>query len=307
MMLEGIEHVLIEETPDWVLLYGDTNSTIAGALAAAKIQIPVAHVEAGLRSFNRRMPEEINRIVTDHLSAVLFAPTDMARDNLRREGIDESIIVPTGDVMLDAAMAFRDEALERSAIVSSLGLEAGRYVLATVHRAENTDSPERLRSIVDGLIAVTASIPVVLPLHPRTRARIEEDGLDTGSLRITPPLGFLDMVRLEVDAAVVATDSGGVQKEAYFHRVPCVTLRDETEWVELVDSGWNRLVSPSSAAAICAGILGAAGVAGLDVDLYGNGDAARTIAGTLLERSAVSGAGTTPRSIPSSMRRTSHE
>jgi UDP-GlcNAc3NAcA epimerase len=253
------------------------------------------------------MPEEINRIVTDHLSAVLFAPTDMARENLRREGIDDSIIVPTGDVMLDAAMAFRDEALERSAIVSSLGLEAGRYVLATVHRAENTDSPERLRSIVDGLIAVTASIPVVLPLHPRTRARIEEDGLDTGSLRITPPLGFLDMVRLEVDAAVVATDSGGVQKEAYFHRVPCVTLRDETEWVELVDSGWNRLVSPSSAAAICAGILGAAGVAGLDVDLYGNGDAARTIAGTLLERSAVSGAGTTPRSIPSSMRRTSHE
>ncbi len=245
-MLERIEEVLQQEAPDRVLVYGDTNSTLAGALAAAKLHIPVAHVEAGLRSFNRRMPEEVNRVLTDHASDLLFTPTDTASANLAHEGVDAARIHQVGDVMFDAALFYGERAEERSRVLTDHGLERGGYVLATVHRQENTDDPERLRAIFEAFRSVARKRPVVLPLHPRTRACLAEAGLShlTDALTILPPVGYLDMVMLERAAAVVATDSGGVQKEAYFYRVPCVTLRDETEWTELVDLGWNRLAAP---------------------------------------------------------------
>ncbi|WP_275395077.1 non-hydrolyzing UDP-N-acetylglucosamine 2-epimerase [Spiribacter vilamensis] len=246
-MLERLEELLEKEAPDWVLVYGDTNSTLAGALAAAKLHIPVAHVEAGLRSFNRRMPEELNRILTDQLADILFTPTDTASDNLRREGVSESRIAQVGDVMFDAALFYAERAAERSAILNEHGLNKGEYVLATIHRAENTDDPERLGAIMTGLEAAAQERPVVLPLHPRTRAAMAREGFEPQHIRLIEPVGYLDMVALESNAAVIATDSGGVQKEAYFHGVPCVTLRDETEWVELVEMGWNELAPPGSA------------------------------------------------------------
>ena len=255
-MLEAIEKVLLETKPDKLLIYGDTNSTLAGALAAAKLHVPVAHVEAGLRSFNRKMPEEINRVMADHVSTWLFAPTETAVRNLRREGIAEQQIHLVGDVMYDAAIYFgartRDETLDK------LGLESKNYVLATIHRAENTDAGPRLRGVFAGLSAIAATLPVVLPLHPRTRAALTKEKLLEAcgpNLRLIDPLGYLDMVTLEKHASVIATDSGGVQKEAFFHRVPCVTLRDETEWVELVELGWNRLVPPTDADTIEASVL----------------------------------------------------
>jgi len=280
-MLIGLERQMLDRRPDWVLVYGDTNSTLAGALAAAKLHIPVAHVEAGLRSFNRRMPEEINRIVTDAVSTLLFAPTDLACDNLRREGVPEARICATGDVMLDATLHFGPRARQESSIVERLGLTAGQYVLATIHRAENTDDPARLGAIVKGLVDVSATRRVVFPVHPRTRSSLEQAGIGTAGLDIVEPLGFLDMLRLEMDAAVIATDSGGVQKEAFFHRVPCVTLREETEWMELVASGWNRLVPPRNSADIAAAVLAAAGCLGQDVSPYGHGAAADVIARAL--------------------------
>ncbi len=284
-MLEQVEAVLMQENPDRVLVYGDTNSTLAGALAAAKLHIPVAHVEAGLRSFNRRMPEEINRILTDHLADLLFAPTEAAVTNLRNEGCAPSAIRRTGDVMLDASLHFAARAGD--GVLARVGLSAGRYVLATIHRAENTDDPSRLRTILEGFALVARQMPLVLPLHPRTRGAIAHLGLDglLASLRVTDPLGYLDMVALERSAAAVVTDSGGVQKEAYFFRVPCVTLRDETEWVELVEHGWNRLCQPTSAAAIAATLHAAIGSHGQDVALYGDGTSAIGIARTLVGRS----------------------
>ncbi|MDR1407645.1 MAG: UDP-N-acetylglucosamine 2-epimerase (non-hydrolyzing) [Tannerella sp.] len=245
-MLEGIERVLLADRPDAVLVYGDTNSTLAGALAAAKLHVPVVHVEAGLRSFNRRMPEEINRVVTDHVSTLLFCPTTAAVGHLANEGIREGVY-HAGDVMYDAALAFGTLAQQHSAILTTLHLAPRRFYLATVHRAENTDDRERLSSIIRALAAVASDdCPVVLPLHPRTRMRLEEYGLLTAvaghaSFRTTEPVDYLDMVMLEKQAAAILTDSGGVQKEAYFHRTPCVTLRDETEWTETVDGGWNLL------------------------------------------------------------------
>jgi UDP-GlcNAc3NAcA epimerase len=285
-MLQLLEPLLEQTRPDYVLVYGDTNSTLAGALAASKLHIPVAHVEAGLRSFNRRMPEEQNRVITDHIADWLFTPTRTASRNLLHEGIDEARIHEVGDVMFDAALLFRGKAQAKSHVLERCGVRGRRYVLSTVHRAENTDSRERLRAILEGLDAVAESLPVVLPLHPRTRAAIEREDLPTGGIKIVDPVGYLDMMALECQAALIATDSGGVQKEAYFHGVPCVTLRDETEWLELVELGWNRLASPSTSR-IADEILGALGTEGRCGTLFGSGDAAKAIVRTLSESLAV--------------------
>ncbi len=239
-MLIEIERVLVEEQPDWLLVYGDTNSTLAGALAAVKLHIPVAHVEAGLRSFNRRMPEEHNRILTDHCSDLLLCPTQTAVDHLANEGITEGVFM-VGDVMYDALMQAAERAQETSDILRCLDLEGKSYFLATVHRAENTDDDSRLRGIFDAFAEIDE--PIVLPLHPRTRAALARCGIaPSDNVQIIEPVGYLDMALLEKSAKCILTDSGGVQKEAYWLGVPCVTLRDETEWVETVDAGWNVIV-----------------------------------------------------------------
>ncbi|MEN5396102.1 UDP-N-acetylglucosamine 2-epimerase (non-hydrolyzing) [Achromobacter xylosoxidans] len=280
-MLGAVEQVLLAERPDIVMVYGDTNSTLAGALAAAKLHIPVAHIEAGLRSFNMRMPEEINRVLTDRVSRWLFTPTRSASENLISEGVPESAITQVGDVMFDVALQHGARVTEQGGALQRLGLTPREYVLVTVHRAENTDDPQRLRAIMQGLEQVAANQTVVWPLHPRTRATLTRLGL-LENLRnrfvITDPVGYLDMVQLEKYAALIATDSGGVQKEAFFHRVPCVTLRDETEWVELVDAGWNLLTPPQSADAITAACQRALTIRPAEIQPYGTGDAARIIA-----------------------------
>jgi UDP-GlcNAc3NAcA epimerase len=277
-MLAGLERTILEQKPDWVLVYGDTNSTLAGALAAAKLHVPVAHVEAGLRSFNRQMPEEINRIVADALAAVLFVPTEAGRQNLLREGVAEDRICWTGDVLFDAMLFFRELANRSSCALNRLGLRNTPFVLATVHRAENTDDPARLIAIIEGLRGVAKTLRVILPLHPRTRTRLGQLRLlETKPLEIIEPVGFLDMIHLEAAAQVIATDSGGVQKEAFFHGVPCVTLRGETEWTELLDLGWNRLVPALRADAIAETILAARGVKGRAAMPYGDGHASGRI------------------------------
>ncbi len=240
-MLIHIEEVLQVERPAWVLVYGDTNSTLAGALAAAKLGIRVAHVEAGLRSFNRSMPEEHNRVLTDHCSDLLFCPTRGAAEQLAREGVTSGIHV-VGDVMFDAALQFAGLARERSTALQRLGLAPKTYALATLHRPYNVDDPERLRQVLDALGRL--AMPVVFPVHPRTRSRLAEIGNPQSSilsLQCIDPIGYLDMLALEQNAALILTDSGGVQKEAYFFATPCITLRPETEWVETVAAGWNRL------------------------------------------------------------------
>jgi len=285
-MLEAIETVLIAERPDALLVYGDTDSTLAGALAASKIRIPVLHVEAGLRSFNRHQPEEQNRVLTDHLAELCFAPTDTAVAHLQREGIAAEHIVRTGDVMADAARLFGDQAEARAEeLLPMIQLPKTPFILATIHRAENTDHPQRLEAILTALSQ--APLPVVLPLHPRTRARIAQQGLEhcLGSLLLVEPLGFLAMVLLERRAALVVTDSGGVQKEAFLQGTPCVTVRSETEWVELLECGWNRLADPANPA----NILQAMGQQlALEVNqprplLYGDGHAASAIVARLQE------------------------
>jgi UDP-GlcNAc3NAcA epimerase len=242
-MLQGIEEILFKETPDWVLVYGDTNSTLAAALAAVKLGIPVAHVEAGLRSYNRQMPEEINRVVTDHVSNLLFAPTTAAVSNLSKEGISGPNVLLVGDVMYDAALFFGERSRAKSTILKRVDLSPQSYILATVHRAENTDDLDQFRMIIEGLIELSHSIPVVLPLHPRASAITRKNQIITEGLKIIEPVGYLDMVALIQNASLVCTDSGGLQKEAYFHGVRCFTLRRETEWVELVEMGCNTLWS----------------------------------------------------------------
>ncbi|GGI79980.1 non-hydrolyzing UDP-N-acetylglucosamine 2-epimerase [Legionella impletisoli] len=247
LMLAALEEVLLKEKPDWVLVYGDTNSTLAGALAAAKLHIPIAHVEAGLRSFNRKMPEEINRVMTDHLSTILFPPTQNGYQQLVKEGIREENIFNVGDVMYDATLYYNEFNSNRKTIVDDLALEPKSYCLATIHRAENTDCSQRLSNICNAFIELSEVTKVILPLHPRTRAVLEKQDLLsslTHHVHLIEPVGYLDMLALEEHAMTIITDSGGVQKEAYFNQVPCITLRDETEWVELVDAGWNRLCSP---------------------------------------------------------------
>ena len=239
-MLIALEEVMKAEAPAAVLVYGDTNTTLAGALAAAKLHIPVAHVEAGLRSFNRRMPEEINRIVADQLSALLFCPTETAVSHLAAEGIRTGVH-HVGDVMYDATLFARDVATERSDILKRLGLDDGGYAVCTIHRAENTDDPDRFAEILIFLEQAAKDTPLVFPVHPRTQQAMARDGFTPKRLRLIDPVGYLDMHRLLAGATQVFTDSGGLQKEAYFHRTPCVTLRDETEWVETIAAGWNRL------------------------------------------------------------------
>lgn len=239
-MLEQIEKILLDERPDLIIVYGDTNSTAAGALAAAKLHLPIAHVEAGLRSFNRRMPEELNRIVTDHLATLQFCPTEASVRNLAREGIVDNVFL-CGDVMYDATLFAIAEADRHSDIRNRLGVAHQEYAVCTIHRAETTDDPERLRAVVDYLVDAARERALVLPMHPRTKAALERAGLDLDPVIVVPPLGYFDLHALLAGATCVYTDSGGLQKEAYFHGKPCVTLRDETEWVELVEHGWNRL------------------------------------------------------------------
>jgi UDP-GlcNAc3NAcA epimerase len=285
-MLEGIESVLMDEKPDLTLIYGDTNSTLAGALAAAKLHIPIAHVEAGLRSFNMRMPEEINRIVADRLSTLLFCPTETAVANLKVEGL-VSGVRNVGDVMYDVALFYGERARTQSDALARLGVQAGSFALVTCHRAENTDDPDRLASILCALSAVAKDLQVVFPLHPRTRKLVSQYGLagKLDGLRVCDPLPFLDMVALEQSARVILTDSGGVQKEAFFYGVPCVTMRDETEWVETVALGCNRLAGSSSRSIVTAvDQIMSSTPEKANAMPYGNGRAAIDIVITLLAK-----------------------
>jgi UDP-GlcNAc3NAcA epimerase len=243
-MLKRLEPIVVEEKPDMVLVYGDTNSTLAAALTASKLCVPIAHVEAGLRSFNRGMPEEVNRVLTDHVATLLFCPTVTAIQNLEREGITKKVW-NTGDVMFDVALQFSEKSKSKSTVLAELGLRKKEYILATIHRAENTDRREYLTNIFWALGVMSKEIAVVVPLHPRTRKMLVTFGLidQFKCIKFIEPVGFLDMIALESSAKLIATDSGGVQKEAYFHRVPCVTLRSETEWVETVEARWNMLAS----------------------------------------------------------------
>lgn len=245
-MLIGIEEVLLMEKPDWVLVYGDTNSTLSGALAAVKLHIPLAHVEAGLRSFNREMPEEHNRVLTDHCADLLFCPTQTAIDNLAREGLVKNAYL-VGDTMYDAVKQFSDIARGRSQVLFVFNLEPKKYALATIHRASNTDRVENVKNILFALNRV--NIPVVLALHPRTRSVIEQMNLSLSNysnIIVIPPQGYLDMLMLEQNAYVIMTDSGGMQKEAYWMDVPCITLREETEWMETLQHGRNILAGANS-------------------------------------------------------------
>lgn len=285
-MLEQIESIFLQDRPDAVIVYGDTNSTLAGALAAVKIHIPVAHVEAGLRSMNRAMPEEINRIATDHVSDLLFAPNSTAFKQLIAEGVPDSKICTVGDVMLDASLRYSRADENGQSILKTLGIEPEGYALATVHRAENTDSRARLAGILEGFRLIGQT--VVLPLHPRTRGKIAAFGLEVpANVRVIEPIGFRAMLQLERHARCVVTDSGGVQKEAFFMRKPCVTLRDETEWTELVDSGWNTLVG-ADPQRIAAAVASAAPLK-VWPSFYGDGDASEKIVARILALPALAG------------------
>lgn len=286
-MLDALERQMLQVGPDMVLVYGDTNSTMAAALAASKLHIPVAHVESGLRSYNRKMPEEINRVVTDHVSELLFAPTEIAIKNLVKEGIGRENIHLIGDVMYDVAIQYGQAAAERSNILKLSDIAPKRYTLATIHRAENTDIPDRLKGIWRSLELIGRHQPVVVPLHPRTQKMLATMSVDIRAVpgvRVIDPVGYLDMVMLEKNAAVILTDSGGVQKEAYFHRVPCVTLRDETEWVELVNYGYNRLAGTQTERIIAAYEDATAKSLPETADqLYGSGNAAELLADVLVQ------------------------
>lgn len=284
-MLEAVERVIQQEEPDWVLIYGDTNSTLAGAVAAVKLHVPVVHVEAGLRSFNRRMPEEINRILSDHASDLLLTPTDTATMHLRNEGVPDEKVVQVGDVMYDAALFYGERAGDPTDMLDRLGVDPSNCILSTIHRAENTDDTERMTAIIEAFAAINREHQILLPLHPRTRATLERlDLLEAMSSAATlcEPLGYLDMVAMERAAGLVLTDSGGVQKEAFFHGTPCVTLRDETEWVELVDAGWNTICPPPDVNAIVEAACSAFGTTGSDIEPYGDGDAAARIVDLLV-------------------------
>ena len=241
-MIEKIEEVALKENPDWILVYGDTNSTLAGAIVASKLHIKLAHIEAGLRSFNMSMPEEVNRILTDRVSNILFCPTDTAVDNLKKEGFDNFNIkiIKSGDIMLDGAIFYKSLASKPNIDIEN------NYILCTIHRAENTDNEDRIRDIFKALNQISKDRQIILPLHPRTKKIIENLKIDTTNLTIIEPVGYLEMVWLINNCSLVMSDSGGLQKEAYFFQKQCITLRNETEWVELVESGFNTLVGANS-------------------------------------------------------------
>lgn len=280
-MLEGIEKLLLDIKPDVVLVYGDTNSTLAGALAAKKIHMKVAHVEAGLRSFNMKMPEEINRILTDRISDYLFCPTDAAVANLQREGFAEmpSKIYRTGDVMQDAALFYAKESEEKSTVIKQLNVKS--FVLCTLHRAENTDDSQRLTAIIEGLNGVNAEIPVVLPLHPRTRKILEKLSVKP-NFKIIDPVGYFDMIELLKNCRLVMTDSGGLQKEAFFFQKNCVTIRPQTEWVELIENGFNVLCEADKLEIVSKFQEMLHKKNNFSVDLYGNAMASKQIIESLI-------------------------
>ncbi len=275
LMLGKIEEVLLKELPDYVLVYGDTNSTLAGALAAAKLHIPIIHIEAGLRSFNKKMPEEINRILTDHASSLLFVPSQSAIENLNKEGIIEGIF-NVGDIMYDAILQAEKRSETKQQILDRLDIKPGDYILSTIHRAENTDSFNKLKNIVETFKGLDKVI--VIPLHPRTKKMMEKFGLVfTSNVKVIEPVGYLDMINLMKHSYCVLTDSGGIQKEAYYLQTPCVTLRDETEWTETVEVGWNTLCEIESGQIIEA-VNKSENVGKLSHPyLYGKGDAAERI------------------------------
>ena len=303
-MIEGIEEVILTEKPDVVLVYGDTNSTLAGALAASKLHVPLAHIEAGLRSFNKSMPEEVNRVLADHVSSFLFCPTHTAIENLKKEGFDTEASPPfnldhpgifhCGDVMYDNSLHFADVSATRSTILQDCHLTPDRFVLATVHRDNNTDEPSRLNAIMEALLTVACEegTVVVLPAHPRTRKAMErnlapalESAIrETEDFKIIPPVSFLDMIALEKNAELILTDSGGLQKEAFFFKKPCVVLRDQTEWVELVENGTSALAGGSQSTRILDAVTGLRGLSDYPAPpIFGDGKAADFICKQLLE------------------------
>ncbi len=280
-MLEGLERVMQRERPDLVMVYGDTNSTLAGALAASKLGLPVAHVEAGLRSYNRTMPEEINRVVADHLSALLLCPTARAVKNLSCEGLVAGVH-QVGDVMYDSLLFNLKQAGQQEEILSRLGLQPGRYGLATIHRADNTDRPAKLRALIATL--GTLGLPVVLPLHPRTKAAMQAAGVEASEqVRLIPPASYYEMLILERHARIILTDSGGVQKEAFLLGVPCVTLRSETEWVETVEAGLNRVAGTEPDAILAAARAFLEETPSTSIQPYGDGHAAEAIVQVLAD------------------------
>lgn len=293
-MLEKIEDVLLHEKPDYVMVYGDTNSTLSGALAAKKLHIKVAHVEAGLRSFNMNMPEEINRILTDRISDLLFCPTDNAVANLKKEGFDEfpCRIEKVGDVMYDAALYYSEFSANKSTIIKDLELEENGFALCTVHRAENTDDSERLKGIFEALSEISREMAVVLPIHPRTRKILESLNYTSlltlhPSLKLIDPVGYFDMIELLRNTRIVLTDSGGLQKEAYFFKKPCVTLRDETEWVELVEGCFNKLCGSSPSRILQSFKVMRGKMCHADADIYGKGNASKRICDSLQNKNSL--------------------
>ncbi len=283
-MLEKIEKILLEEKPDWVMVYGDTNSTLAGALAASKLHIKVAHIEAGLRSFNMKMPEEVNRILTDRVSTILLCPTEAALENLEKEGYPNKLsndddfqrVVKTGDVMQDGAMFYKDLAVKPNLDISD------NYILCTIHRAENTDDKDRLKSIFDVLNKIAKEKQIILPLHPRTKKIIQNLKLNIDNLTIIDPIGYLEMVWLIDNSKMIMTDSGGLQKEAFFFKKPCITLRDETEWSELISHKFNVLVG-ADYSSILDRYNNFDFNNNFEIDLFGTGMASKKIINELLK------------------------
>ncbi len=277
-MLEKLEDILLREKPDFVLIYGDTNSTLAGALAASKMHIPIAHIEAGMRSFNKKMPEEINRIIADHLSTINFCSTKTAIGNLKRENLAETGVL-VGDVMFDCSLKFAEFAEKRYDPFAKFAVERNKYALLTCHRAENTDHKKCLSEIVKAVNRISEKMPVLYPVHPRTRKFLNEYGLSfSDNVKLIPPVGYLEMILLEKHSSFILTDSGGVQKEAFFYRVPCITMREETEWTETVELGWNRITGADSGKITAAFADFAENrPAKTSARPYGNGDAASKI------------------------------
>ena len=280
-ILEGVERTLLEDSPDVVLVYGDTNSTLAGALAAAKLHLPVAHIEAGVRSYNRSMSEEVNRVVTDHVACLLFCPSEQAKANLEKEGLTRHVYV-TGDVMYDVFQRRTTSVDRQSRVLSERGLRRRAFAVATVHRAENTDDHDRLRKVFGALEEIARDVvPVVLPLHPRTKKALADAQVSLKSIQVLPPVSYEEMLCLQANARLILTDSGGMQKEAYWLQVPCITLRDETEWVETVAEGWNHVVGAESDAIVAAARVPTP--ANQSRQVYGDANAAGRIVELLVE------------------------